>query len=476
MLLLHLRTQTNATANCFLLILCLTLRGEAARVRGFWDAESYQPVAAFAFHSTAQSVGYVYGNITTRQTSSPISPTSEATLVLLDDDIWSDHFSSFPDDDNGIPCSVMQRVFKNCREPQCLLDGAMAQPIPCAVGQPCEDTAYHLPLSGAQFALPVDKLNVPRLWHLSLVPCRCNQSQTSNCTWVNSTNGNGELSYNIWLVNGNPNVTQTDFLYYQLSYESQYVSIILLTYIILYLIFLSVLLCGHRGHSHTIIRVFLASILLEWFGLSLHFLHLAIYTFDGAGVLPVKQFGEVVDVVSQCMFMALLLLLGRGWTVTKVHVEHKAFLAVIVTYSLVDVGLTTARLITTDPVTTVDDSLSWQTLVVLGLRLFILLWFLYELHLSYLQEAQPSRQQFYVVLGGVYGLWFLYLPVAAVVVSQLVPPLWQYRTYTGITVTADFLSYAVLAYLLWPSRGVASYRYSRIPMDDDLSLLDYDSI
>ncbi|XP_078674377.1 transmembrane protein 145-like [Branchiostoma floridae x Branchiostoma belcheri] len=456
---------------CFLLLLSLPFLGEGARVRGFWDATRYQPVAVFAFHSNAQSVGYVYGNITT--TTSQISPSSEATLVLLDDETWSKHFNLFQD----APCSVMQTVFQNCGEPQCLVDGAMAQPIPCTVGQSCEeDTAYHSSLPGAQFDLPVHSIDVPRLWHLSFVPCRCNQSQTSNCTWVNSTNENGELSYDIWLVNGNPNSTQTDFLYYQLSYETQYVSIILLTYMTLYLIFLSVLSCGHRRHSHTIIRVFVASILLEWFGISLHFLHLAIYTFDGAGVLPVKHFGEVVDTVSQCMFMALLLLLGRGWTVTKVHVEHKTFLVVIVTYSLVDVGLTTSRLITTDPVTTIDVSLPWQTLVVLGLRLFILLWFLYELHLSYLQEAKPSRQQFYVVLGSVYSLWFLYLPVAAVVVSQVVPPLWQYRTFTGITVTADFLSYAVLAYLLWPSRGVASFRYSRIPMDDDLSLLDYDSI
>ncbi|XP_035695797.1 transmembrane protein 145-like [Branchiostoma floridae] len=313
---------------------------------------------------------------------------------------------------------LCRRFLRIVRTPQCRVDGAMAQSIPCTIGQPSEEPTCYNSLPAAQFALPVYNINVPRLWHLSLVPCYCNQSQTSNCTWVNSTNENGELNYDIWLVNGNPNSTKTDFLYYQLSYESQYVSIILITYIILYLFFLLVLSCGHRGHSHTIIRVFIASILLEWLGISLHFLHLAIYTFDGAGILPVKHFGVVVDVVSQCMFMALLLLLGRGWTVTKVHLEHKAFLVVIVMYSLVDVGLTATRLITTDPVTTINDNLSWETLVVLGLRLFILLWFLYELHLSYLQEAQLTRQQFYVVMGSVYSLWFLYLPVAAVVVHR----------------------------------------------------------
>ena len=47
--------------------------------------------------------------------------------------------------------------------------------------------------------------------------------------------------------------------------------------------------------------------------------------------------------------------------------------------------------------------------------------------------------------------WFIYLPIVALIALQ-VPVLWRTKLLLGIVHSANFLAYAVMAHLLWPTR------------------------
>ena len=94
---------------------------------------------------------------------------------------------------------------------------------------------------------------------------------------------------------------------------------------------------------------------------------------------------------------------------------------------------------------------------ILALRCLILMWFLYELRNSYLQENVPGNLNLYRFFGLFYTCWFLYLPVAVGVLSDI-SVLYQYKVIYGTLHSADFISLAVMAWLLWPSRSKSYFK------------------
>ena len=61
----------------------------------------------------------------------------------------------------------------------------------------------------------------------------------------------------------------------------------------------------------------------------------------------------------------------------------------------------------------------WWGLAVFIVRIIVIIWFFFELRATYQQENNEDKLVFYKVFGFVYCLWFLYLPVAVIIVSQI---------------------------------------------------------
>ena len=49
----------------------------------------------------------------------------------------------------------------------------------------------------------------------------------------------------------------------------------------------------------------------------------------------------------------------------------------------------------------------------------MIFWFFFELRATHQQEINKNKLGFYKLIGVVYCLWFLYLPVAVIVASQI---------------------------------------------------------
>ncbi|GIY50694.1 gpcrRhopsn4 domain-containing protein [Caerostris extrusa] len=72
-----------------------------------------------------------------------------------------------------------------------------------------------------------------------------------------------------------------------------------------------------------------------------------------------------------------------------------------------------------------------------------------------LDENDRAKLRFYVHFGAGILVWFVYLPVVALIALQI-SALWRAKLLLGITSSADFLAYAIMAHLLWPTRSESS--------------------
>lgn len=82
----------------------------------------------------------------------------------------------------------------------------------------------------------------------------------------------------------------------------------------------------------------------------------------------------------------------------------------------------------------------------------VMLWFLFELRNTMKYEHSSKKLDFLLHFGASSLVWFIYLPIVALVALQ-VSPLWRYKLILGITNSADCLGYCVMMGLLWPNRA-----------------------
>ena len=63
---------------------------------------------------------------------------------------------------------------------------------------------------------------------------------------------------------------------------------------------------------------------MEYVGILFNFVHVFKFAFDGEGVELLKVVGNFIDNVAQCLFMLLLLLIVKGWTITRMDLTWKS--------------------------------------------------------------------------------------------------------------------------------------------------------
>ena len=65
------------------------------------------------------------------------------------------------------------------------------------------------------------------------------------------------------------------------------------------------------------------------------FIHFLAYAGNGVGSPGLRAFGDILDVVSQLSFVVLLIVLSKGWTITKNTLTGRnALLAILAVYGV----------------------------------------------------------------------------------------------------------------------------------------------
>ena len=71
-----------------------------------------------------------------------------------------------------------------------------------------------------------------------------------------------------------------------------------------------------------------------------HMLHLGNFAQNGVGFIFLARIGEVAEIISRLIFIFLLMLLAKGWTISNEELTHKSMIVgVVVTFAIIHIGI-----------------------------------------------------------------------------------------------------------------------------------------
>jgi len=276
----------------------------------------------------------------------------------------------------------------------------------------------------------------PHFWFIAVSQCE---------------SGNLQLDYDLTFLNpGGPWIRQ-------FSYDEQGLVGMYLFFWLIFLLELVVHLTGvwkmiQTKNYHPIVRLLTVALALETASLFVSFIHYAIYASNGIGSPGLLGLGDILDITSQLVFMLLLILIAKGWTITRQEITNKRLLLISISLLMICyLILITWQNVGMDPADTIYIYETIPAIILLVLRVIILGWFLWCLRDSYMTEIHSKKKKFYVIFGIIYVVWFLMLPFIALVAIGI--PAWnRYRVVQGMYLSMNLLGFSALCYLLWPSK------------------------
>lgn len=209
----------------------------------------------------------------------------------------------------------------------------------------------------------------------------------------------------------------------------------------------------YRIQKHPVTKLFTFSLILEFIALCFNVLHTIKFAADGVGFAGLAAAGDILDIMSRTLFMLLLLLLAKGWAVTRLELTYKPLVfGVWLAYGIVHILLFVWNTTEVDIIEEIDEYQTWPGWLILALRVAIMTWFVLELRNTMMYEHNMPKLNFLLHFGASSLVWFVYLPIIALIALQI-SPLWRFKFLLGITYSADCLAFCVMAHLLWPTRS-----------------------
>ena len=305
---------------CFHTVQSTHLRGS------FRGNEFFKFIVKFGFQKTDRhqreiTQGYIFGNVTSRQGFSvPV------TLAVLDRTYFIDYYQNRLRHDKRQACKYMfSRLKVGAFHPKCSPKGHdYLRRIPCPKDQLCvdEDTPGNV-VKGNQFTYLVQDLKQPRLarkiytiserctcpnsissktnsfrfWYLSMVACYINET---TCEWHHyDPIWSYTIDYDIWLVNGSPNVSALSTLTYQFSFDRQNTLEMYMLFWLCYMVLVPLQLHAIKIQKHPVTKLFTASLLLDFLALCLILVHALKFSMDGVGYPKLSMAGDIFDILSR---------------------------------------------------------------------------------------------------------------------------------------------------------------------------------
>lgn len=333
--------------------------------------------------------------------------------------------------------------------------GEYLRRVPCKEGKLCSDE--DLPTNvilGNQFTYVISNLNQPRFWYLSLVACYRNET---TCEWEYYDGESHKLQYHINLVNGHPTKEHNFYspFVYHFSYDKQNILEQCLIFFAIYIFLVPIQIIASKKQTHPVTKLFTLSLIMEFISICLILFHLISFASDGKGNEGLKVAGDVFDILSRTSFMLILLLLAKGWAVTRLEISTVAWVVLIIiwiSYLILNFVLYVWNMTEIDVISDIDEFQTWPGFLVLISRSCIMLWFLIELRTTMKYEHSTKKLDFLLHFGASSLVWFIYLPIIALV-SIKVSVFWRYKLLLAVINSVDCLAYCVMMGLLWPTRS-----------------------
>lgn len=271
----------------------------------------------------------------------------------------------------------------------------------------------------------------------------------ANC---NSTSGL-HLKYRILMTNGDPD----NKWFYHFSADEFYILQMDIAYLVLFtsLVILTVIfgvVLRSRQLLHTTYKMYVVSICLETVALLFAVIANGRYMQDGVGLSGSRLFSEVLDTVSTLVFQLLLILLAKGFTVTRGRLRQASAIKISVfmtLYTVVYAAVFVTAEVLFDPGLVLYRYESLAGYILIAMRLLGWLWFSYATFFTL--KHYPEKWPFYLVFFLIYTAWFVATPIMIVVANTKIDKWVRAKVVNGIERTVALVGYAFFLVLTNPA-------------------------
>jgi len=479
-----MRLQTSSFWLLLLLILSF-IEIECLHLSGTVDTSEdsfFFFLAKFGFQKTeildkGASQGYIFGNITLPENLSSRDVSNNVmTLAVLDRANFLEYYGNRSLANRQDACEKMfDKINSVAYDSNCNDDGEQdfLRSIPCPRNSLCieEDNPENV-VTNSQFTFKIQDLYQARFWYISLVACRRN---VSTCQWEYVQNVKGSennIKYDIRLVNGNPNIGNKNIFRYQFSSDQQDLLQVYVALLIVYTILTPLQVYAAKIQNHPIARLLAAGLSTQFVALLLINFHFCLFAANGKGVYLFKILGEVLEIISESLFMLLLILLALGWAITRLELTCKITLVGLWSlYTILSCLLYVWMKTEVDVIEDIEEYQTYPGIITLLLRIIVMVGFVMALRDTMLYEYNPDKLNFFLHFGAASLVWFNYLPILAIIALQI-SALWREKFLIGVSYSVDTFAYAILMHLLWPSRS-QQYFLLAVKQVNTVRLLSY---
>ncbi|KAK2088577.1 hypothetical protein P7K49_034484 [Saguinus oedipus] len=199
------------------------------------------------------------------------------------------------------------------------------------------------------------------------------------------------------------------------------------------------------------------------------------YATDGIGNESVKILAKLLFSSSFLIFLLMLILLGKGFTVTRGRISHAGSvkLSVYMTlYTLTHVVLLIYEAEFFDPGQVLYTYESPAGYGLIGLQVAAYVWFCYAVLISL--RHFPEKQPFYVPFFAAYTLWFFAVPVMALIANFGIPKWAREKIVNGIQLGIHLYAHGVFLVRMgiWGVEGrIGGQKMPEAPTPEVLDLL-----
>lgn len=287
----------------------------------------------------------------------------------------------------------------------------------------------------------------PRWWFLAVSHC-------------NATNGLN-LKYKFLMTNGSPGELWKEHF----SADEFYILPLLGTFFVIYLfLLLATITCSvelkSRQLLHSTYKLFAFSVILQEVGITLQCAAYVRYAYDGVGFPIIKTLGRMFESASEICFLLLLLLLAKGYTITRGRLRLASSVKLTIfmcAYVVTTLGLFIYEQHVFDPgeVLYLYESPAGYGLMILR----IAAWLIFEYSTVFTLKHYPEKSNFYYPFNLTGTLWFVAGPCFTLISNNLIDKWVRESVVCGLFHFIAMSGHILFLFLTIPNKANKNFPY-----------------
>lgn len=405
------------------------------------DPSGYRFIGKFVF-DTSPDEGGSAGNLTIDvevEGWAAMDATTKAGYTNYEVWLFDDEENSWPAIyGKDIPCQDARKMAKNYNAETGIISGTFALAFDDATGK-------------ASAKAEISQRSRDRYWYA--IVAHCKEDGKHNIE---------NIRYRSHFVNMNRGYWDREFGANQAGLQTLYLCFFLLYLPFMIIHFFGVVKLSQKlEFVHPMVKLFAIVILLQMGVVLSNLCYWCAYVTNGMGLPSALVIGELLDCFGRTMFILILMLMAKGWTISGDELPNKKFVIIVVSaFFVADALIIIWKFLVEDAAAVVPDlGVTVFLYLITIIWLVLAVWFSYTLIQSYRNEDNPVKKTLYRNLAIVYFPWFFGLPLVTLLTLRLNPWVAE-RIVKTVSLIVSTAGYAVLSYLLWPSRAEEYFNIS----------------